>query len=178
MPKGPSGLTLTAPESFWVKGQFEMVLCVLIGQNSWERETEDSFSSLCEMAITIFISVLWLSNTNLGTVASAICGTDSALSRMYYAKSKVDTWEISIEIGHAVKQEHLAPGRKGTETRWPLIRHVVDRTLFKDGEVEEMTYTGLSTITVEHRKRRTCLYMNPLTHFCQWPTWYMLSSWG
>lgn len=58
MLKGPSGPRLTAPESFWVKGRFGMVLCVFIGQNSWERVTGFSGSSLSRMAIPVFIRVL------------------------------------------------------------------------------------------------------------------------
>ena len=57
MLKGPSGPRLTLA-SFWGKGQFEMVLCVFIGQNSWERFTGFSVSSLCKIAITIFLRVL------------------------------------------------------------------------------------------------------------------------
>lgn len=39
----------------------------------------------------------------------------------------------------------------------------MDRTVVKDEKVEEMTYTGSSNIMVEHKKRKTCFYMNPLT---------------
>lgn len=42
--------------------------------------------------------------------------------------------KVSIEIGHTVTQEHFATRRKGAETRRPLIRDVVDRTLSRMGK--------------------------------------------